>query len=335
MKRKSRRWVEGAGLAALIIFAGGLSLISLNQTLQDQRIVSDQANVEVTVDAKRAHDQIERECARLPVPEQTNCKEPIITRAREAQRREYEIQAARNAAVWNEAMGRTAILSIVFSVSSLILIYLAFTGQRDDARRSKKAAKKATETSDAALAIARDNAAAAVKQVEISQDTAYRQLRAYLSIESLTVVIVTEKSIKGSLTIRNAGQTPATIKVSLTGWIASHPQAKLDGVGPNPYEYPLHKPFINRGSDETLHWYYPLGPMQNRDEGAALIQKLIADPEGMSLYVYGRVEFVDFQRRERILNFAFRSGVSVEIGKPAEMRPVPFGNHYEERDKVA
>ena len=75
-------------------------------------------------------------------------------------------------------------------------------------------ASEAAEGADTALAIAERNAEAASKQVEIAEITAKRQLRAYLAVKAVTVdeSDLDADDLKIMLEVKNAGQTPATLK---------------------------------------------------------------------------------------------------------------------------
>jgi hypothetical protein len=165
---------------------------------------------------------------------------------------------------------------------------------------------------------------------EIAQEGSYRDLRAYLSIEVVSEDIA-ETFLGGRIVIKNAGQTPAQFRLFHTTWIGPWPEGGLLGGGPDPEESVHHHPYINRGATEKVQWFWPMPGAE--DDGAAKEIKKITEIKNAAwaLFVYGRVEFTDFMRRERVLHFSYRNNVSVAPGGIFEMVPVPEGNHYEDR----
>lgn len=197
-------------------------------------------------------------------------------------------------------------------------------------KRAIEIALEGGEDTERALAIADRNATAAGQQVQIAQETAYLELRAYLSVESIPIISVTAGDFGGNLVIRNAGQTPAEVAIYLTGWIHDFPNVNPAANGPAPYRVWQHRRFINKGSEESVQWFYPAV-----GEGPAEVASLVANCQKRGFYLYGRVEFVDYARIDRVLHFAFRNNGNVTIGTPFPMIACPLGNHYENRGKRA
>lgn len=81
-------------------------------------------------------------------------------------------------------------------------------------RKAVIAAEEATEDANRALEIASRNADAAARQVEVSEQTAHRQLRAYLSAKSVVIDEGEHDDDIFTLNIEivNNGQTPAVMK---------------------------------------------------------------------------------------------------------------------------
>lgn len=161
---------------------------------------------------------------------------------------------------------------------------------------------------------------------EIAQEGTYRDLRAYLSAEVISTGVASD-ILSGEVIIKNAGQTPAALRVFVRAWVGPHPTNHPVAVGPEPEEEPHHHPYINRGGFERVSWFYAA-----EDWGADQIKK-VADPDDSdwAIMVYGFVEFTDFMRRDRVLHFSYRNSVGVEFGETFEMVPTPQGNHYEDR----
>jgi hypothetical protein len=314
----------GAIIAALIIVGGSAFVWASAEyaARENVRRASDAAHEYKQHADGEANDR----CRLIAASEQAECRYSIYHSAHEAGLREREVEADENNAVWVKAAGRAAILGIIFTLLSLFLLWANFAEQRITNRQSRADAKDAAASAGKSLAAANKAAKAAAAQVEIAQDTAYRDLRAYLSI-----VVEGDKPSKsilsGTVIIRNAGQTPAGIKLFINTWIGPWPTEDPHTKGPPLLEDPHHQPYINRGCEERVAWFYPwAGDAQDE------IGKLFGErSEKVALMVYGRVEFIDFMKRERVLNFSYRDNGFVEMGKPIEMVPTPKGNEYEDR----
>ena len=324
-------------IAIALVLAFGLFLHDLSTV---DRWYVESAAEEADEHRREAYNQISENCLSLPAAQARRCTYQARNTYYQQQHEDADLAAQRQMAMWTKWMGIAAFFAILVSIAGVFLVWTTFRETRranvtasKEFARARLDARKAAKSSEEALRIGTKSAAAAADQVTVAQDTAYRELRAYLSVEEVTIELVTADFIKGKLVVRNAGKTPAQIKVFMTGWIGPHPQPKLYGVGPTPYDYRMHKPFINRGGAESIDWFFPLLPIQGDVDAAADIAKLVADPVHTVVFVYGRIEFFDFLQRERILHFAFRNHGAIKIGEGCEMYPLPFGNHYEERAK--
>lgn len=183
-----------------------------------------------------------------------------------------------------------------------------------------------------ALAAANKSAEAAADQVRVAQESAYRQLRAYLSLEEVKIEGVGSELIQGSVTIRNAGNTPASYRLYMANWVAAHPLVQLPADAPEPIFWAIHGPYINARSVEHIQWFYPMEVLMDPALGKAEIQRLLTNDSEIAMYLYGKIEFVDFQRHKRLLHFAFRHNGTLVIGKnDCEMTPCLFGNSYEDQ----
>lgn len=78
-------------------------------------------------------------------------------------------------------------------------------------RRSRRESRKAAQDQERALAIADRNAEAAASHVRVAEDTARRQLRAYIGIETMVVQWQDAAHPTFHMVVRNVGKTPATI----------------------------------------------------------------------------------------------------------------------------
>jgi len=210
-------------------------------------------------------------------------------------------------------------------VVSTILLWRATLRLASEARTASLDQAEKTERSIEAAA---KSAQAATEQVKIVQDTAYRELRAYISVDDVSVVSVRDGEFDGTITIHNAGATPAQIEVYLTGWIGDFPTPKPRDLGSAPYRAANHRSFLNRNGVETIQWFYPTTGADKPGMAA-----IVAKPSGVgakAFYLYGRVEFTDFQRRRRIIHFSFRNNAVPKVGSKFKMCPTIRGNDYED-----
>ena len=118
-------------------------------------------------------------------------------------------------------MGIAALFGMWLSAVGVLLVWTTFqetkrTNQiamRENARLTLRALASGHESA-LALATAQRNADAAARQVEVAQDTAKRQLRAYVSVPSIDFFPDGSDKIGVNVTMRNDGETPAS---DLTG----------------------------------------------------------------------------------------------------------------------
>ncbi|WP_294312809.1 hypothetical protein [uncultured Sphingomonas sp.] len=104
----------------------------------------------------------------------------------------------------------TASLRLTGLEFGALLLSLIFTGWAAfAAAKAAQIAEEATRDADKALAIAERNADAAAAQVAVAQDTAKRQLRAYISVEPGGVNEPVEGRCRLPIHIHNSGITPA------------------------------------------------------------------------------------------------------------------------------
>jgi hypothetical protein len=283
--------------------------------------------------ARDAEGQIADRCSFLPTVDQPKCVDETVLAARSNQREEQDLAAQKVTAWWTRAMGVAAILGMVLSVFGVFLVFFTFgetrraniLNMRENARSTRRSVVAAQETSEALIAASK-TAEAAAAQVEIAQENSYRELRAYLSFEDVEVVFAGQNFLKGHIFIKNAGKTPATVRIFLGRWIGPHPLPAIPAEAPEPGRMVSHGPFINANCRDKLDWFYPRGD-QTLETEAAIAN--LSSPN-FALYVYGRVEFVDFRRRRRVLNLCFRNhGTISPVGEcKIEMVPTAYGNGY-------
>ncbi|MEA3050803.1 MAG: hypothetical protein QOG84_2639 [Sphingomonadales bacterium] len=233
-----------------------------------------------------------------------------------------------------------AFYSLILALSTTLLCI--FTGAlwwatyrlSKDAKESSEAQADKMERSIAeagrsaeAMGKLADHASA---QLAITQDSVYRNLRAYLSVKKIVCTGFYEGLIGGRIILENAGETPAEITIFSIGWIGKWPLGKPRDHGPEPERHFDSKPFINRGSEDSVQWFYP----RNEKTAEKEIAEWIANSATLIFYLYGRAEFLDYRRRRRILHFSYRTNGRPKVGKPFEMVPTAEGNDYEDQGEA-
>lgn len=203
-------------LAGLITIGGSVGYGLLQQTRYEQEAEHRRADY-----ARNTADQIRQSCAPITPPQQAKClanggKEYAL-KTRDNQREYDDLVAQKTSALWTGIMGIAALLGMLLSAVGVLLVWTTFQetkrtnliAMRENARSTRRAIAGADETARALL-IAERNADAAARQVEVAQDTARRELRAYVSIhaEGEGTIQAGEK-IKIPWRLTNTGATPA------------------------------------------------------------------------------------------------------------------------------
>ena len=222
------------GLAAI---GGGVGLGLLQQSRYEQEAVHRRTDY-----ARHAADQIRQGCASITSPQQARCLASAVDeyalKTRDNQREYDDLVAQRTSALWASIMGVAALLGMLLSAVGVLLVWTTFqetkqTNQismRENARSTRRALASGNESA-AALVIAQRNADAAARQVEVAQDTAKRQLRAYIGVTKFRVAGLTADRIPTFfLEIQNSGQTSANrVRVhTVTAWAPwDEPRVKI------------------------------------------------------------------------------------------------------------
>lgn len=130
-----------------------------------------------------------------------------------------------------------------------------------------------------------------------SEQTAERQLRAYVQVELEKIDFSTASTTEIVLLARNVGQTPA-YDVTVYSWVDFRPFPQQPGgifEGP-PGSESASKSIINGG--RAIRNKTGTARPLTKDEAAA-----IADGRSIRLYIYGRVAYVDAFKKARYTNF--------------------------------
>lgn len=285
MARSRTRLAGWAALFALSATAiaglGGYGLFQQETYVQEAREKADDY-------AKHAHAQKEETCVKVAAPVKAQCLQDAQAeydlKTRDNRREYDDLVAQRKAALWASIMGVAALIGMALSIVGVILVKQTFDetrrtnriAMRENARATRRAVAGARET-EAALAIAERNAGAATKLAETSEKTAERQLRAYLSVKSVTVEQTSHDDDEFilNLLITNNGQTPAMMqKVAFQAtWI-------FDGGSTQLYKYDgssIYK--CHRDTPMNLPWHF-----KGSFEGS--------EKDG-HIFVAGRLEYKD------------------------------------------
>jgi len=130
-------------------------------------------------------------------------------------------------------------------------------------------------------------------------DTARRQLRAYVVIESGGVTNATVNNSPGfrvSIKLKNSGLTPA---YSLTTWIMPPEILPLDALPftpPRPLSERAGASIIGPGSDAWIHWFAQFGPDDVTEIKA----------RNRAIFIWGGVNYTDAFKVARFFTFKIR-----------------------------
>jgi hypothetical protein len=331
-----------AGAIALLVAAGLIGWGALQQSHYER-----QAEDQTAENARHADYDVRYRCVPLPALAERNCTIDTRREQREYARHEQDLYAQKTSAFWTFLMGSAALVGMILSSVGVFLVFFTFgetrranvLNMRENARSTRRAVASAKETADA-LEAANKSAEAAAGQVKVAQDTAYRQLRAYISVEGVKISKVWDTGVSGHIHVHNAGQTPAAVTLHFATAILGIPCLDPRQHGPVPIQQWQHQPFLNAGSTDEVYFWYPIYPDERAKDAATAaarmkMSELIAGGGSLGFFVYGRVEFADFMRRSRVLHFSYRSSGKVILGQPFDLIPTPQANGYEDRGYLA
>ena len=206
-----------------------------------------------------------------------------------------------NGAINAIATGVIAVLTIALVIFNRSLVRLVLR-QTEDARQVSE--RQAGETKDQ-LAIAKQAAIAATdaakasdKQARIADETAEKQLRAYITISETHICNIAEVfPPKAFFQVKNSGQTPAyNVRLFCQVMIRPFP---YDGPFPVDYKQQGTSAVIGPGLSLTNNIPFPNFPMD-------AIPLLI---EGKAiLYIYGEMYYRDIFKKEHVTKFRLYHG---------------------------
>lgn len=192
---RSRRYSSLQVVVALACaFGFGIAagaLFKIAWQIRDSKVRADNA---AAAYEQSASVEANHSCGYLTGADKAYCYDRAFRRARDEERQEYELQAEREQAIWAGASGKTAIFGEVFSVVTIVALFLAFIEQR-----------RSNRISYLGLVDARRRARQTISETRRLGEA---QTRAYLSVTDCSVIF--GKGVPSLRpTIRNAGQSPA------------------------------------------------------------------------------------------------------------------------------
>ena len=166
---------------------------------------------------------------------------------------------------------------------AVITAGLIYTGVRQETymRRSWKSA--------------RVSAGAAVKQTQIAQDTARRELRAYLGVRSAKISILSDNHLQAIVEIHNTGSTPAH---DVTKSIAISVRDSK-----NPGDFPSPERYKGRGPIVPGAWW----TFRVEETGVTRAEMEDIYQYKKSIFVWGEATYRDAFGESQILAFRYRN----------------------------
>jgi hypothetical protein len=179
----------------------------------------------------------------------------------------------------------------------------------EEAAIAAKAAKESAETAKIQAGVARDT-------LQTMQDTAERQLRAYVGVSQFSISKVETGAPEAVVHIKNFGQTPAyNMQTWIHMWITRHPLRIILPVAP---ESLLKSTAILHPGCEVVH-FMPKEPAVKPEHIASL-----GTPEG-TIYVYGEITYRDAFKNPRTTKFRLIYG-GREPNRPGLLKHDSDGN---------
>ena len=178
----------GLGSLAVLGAAGWL----INKGLSLQRGYERETAIAANQAANRARVQMHDQCAPLPAQAKEKCADEIGDAYRDYRHETRDLEAQRTSALWTAFMGAAALLGMAVSIIGVGLVWITFNATR------------------------RGN--------EIAEDTAKRQLRAYVCLRPVFIDRLVPSAGPGpdrfvvTLPVENAGQTPANRLLIQWAW---------------------------------------------------------------------------------------------------------------------
>ena len=180
----------------------------------------------------------------------------------------------------------------------------------DTAADAAKAAKDSVAEAQRANATAEKAADAAIESNTIANGAAEKQLRAYVTLTSACALQYTPRKFRASLTVKNAGQTPA-YKVMSKSTAIFKPKTYSGKFDLSQETYTNGKEMTSGpGREWTINVDYNL---QKTDEPGFNAHTSV-------IWVFGQIVYVDAFGNERFTNFRFKQGEVISVSTKQQGR---------------
>jgi hypothetical protein len=162
--------------------------------------------------------------------------------------------------------------------------------------------------------------------VRSADDTAKRQLRAYVFVSGSAVTNVVEGNgiPEAQVVIQNFGRTPAYAFVNVTGFGMNaypHPQSIRLTIPEKEFSGPIAKSDLGPTQSQmsTTDWKEKKRPLRQEEKTALAQGKLI-------IYVYGEIRYIDTFDRPQWTKYRYMMGGPVGIRSGGQLVPCAEGN---------
>lgn len=201
---------------------------------------------------------------------------------------------------------------------SLGLLLIGYFGVRYAKRTLTQIAKQTTKLEEHATHFeslaksAGDNAGAARDALELSRDTAKRQLRAYFGTPEGKINIRDDGSVEPRLTLINGGQTPAyELQVATYGRFETYP---FRDPLPEQNSLPPHPHIVGAGRS----YYFTGRSVYSGMERDALLTELVSGR--LAFKLYGKCNYMDAFNDPHLLDFQLFIGGGATLQKTSDPR---------------
>jgi negative regulator of sigma E activity len=313
-----RRWlpyITAVGIA--LVLAGAVHAQPIGDDTGDRARASTNQDAPQSNAAPLALESIKNEIERIARALESSIDKPKP--AEEEEHADRDLLAQERMAWWAMWTFFAALASVVLTIVAAFLLWRTLVYTKSAADAAIDAAKHGRTAAIAAT----HAVGVAVRQADISQDTAERQLRAYVSVASKRRPALKIGAIpEARLVVQNHGQTPA---YNAWTWVAGRvmeADAALDDAMPS---LPPGKEF-GPGSKTTIHYGQEIGIRGHASHPLTTEEWQSILQDEFRFFVWGEVHYLDAFKKRQVTKFRLDIDAETIRMRDATMRHCEKGN---------
>jgi hypothetical protein len=288
-----RDWLQYVAIGGVVVIAVLAAVAGFAHLAEYKRQHADERHTAANNEPKKTREQKKTTCVDVAKQSSFPCVVDTEPSDQADKYTHYDLNAQQDMAEWAFAMAALSGLGVLVTLAATMYVALTF----NETRRMALASETANNATQLAVAI--------------SEDTAKRQLRAYISLESIdTIRNGNTYTVRG--TFKNSGQTPATHVVSkLFAKFQSPDNQIFVGV-----DRAISKLVVGPGG-----FFYEVDQFTETDKEAKEIEAGL-----LIIFCWGEVHYVDVFGRNQELNFRCYAGDAIVPERKWEMVACEDGN---------